>query len=148
MPQVFLYLPMYTNTLRLELYNSVTTREKSLLGEMEGGRLPHLTHIPLNHLSFWQGVWASWASPVAQLVKNPPAILETWVQSLGQEDPLKKEMANCSSILAWRIPWTEEPGGLQSTGLQDSDTTYQLNSNNIWELLVSLGCKTQTRLTN
>jgi len=43
---------------------------------------------------------------------------ETWVQSLGQEDPLEKEMATYSSILAWRIPWTEEPGGLQSTGLQ------------------------------
>ena len=41
-----------------------------------------------------------------------------WVQSLGQEDPLEKEMATHSSILAWRIPWTEEPGGLQSTGLQ------------------------------
>ena len=43
---------------------------------------------------------------------------ETWVQSLGQEDPLEKEMAPHSSILAWRIPWTEEPGGLQSTGLK------------------------------
>ena len=43
---------------------------------------------------------------------------ETWVQSLGQEDPLEKEMATHSSILAWRIPWTEEPGGLQSMGLQ------------------------------
>ena len=43
---------------------------------------------------------------------------ETWVQSLGQEDPLEKEMATHSSILAWRIPWVEEPGGLQSTGLQ------------------------------
>ena len=43
---------------------------------------------------------------------------ETWVQSLGQEDPLEKEMATHSSILAWRIPWTEEPGGLQSTGSQ------------------------------
>ena len=43
---------------------------------------------------------------------------ETWVQSLGQEDPLKKEMATHSSILVWEIPWTEEPGGLQSTGLQ------------------------------
>ena len=45
-------------------------------------------------------------------------MLETWVQSLGQEDPLEKEMATHSSILAWRIPWTEEPGGLQSTGSQ------------------------------
>ena len=46
------------------------------------------------------------------MVKNPPAMQETWVLSLGQEDPLKKEMATHSSILAWRIPWTEELGGL------------------------------------
>ena len=52
------------------------------------------------------------------MVKNLPAILETWVQSLGWEDPLKKEMATHSSILAWKIPWTEEPGELQSMGLQ------------------------------
>ena len=51
---------------------------------------------------------------VAQLVKNPPAMQETWVQSLGWEDPLEKGTATHSSILAWRIPWTEEPGGLQS----------------------------------
>ena len=48
---------------------------------------------------------------------------ETWVLSLGQEDPLEKEMATHSSILAWRLPWTEEPGGLQFIGLQKSDTT-------------------------
>ena len=50
--------------------------------------------------------------------KNLPAVQETWVRSLGGEDPLEKEMAPHSSILAWRIPWTEEPGGLQSTGSQ------------------------------
>ena len=49
---------------------------------------------------------------VAQTVKNLPAMKESWVQSLGQEDPLEKEMATHSSILAWRIPWTEEPGRL------------------------------------
>ena len=59
-----------------------------------------------------------WASLVAQRVKNLLAMWETWVRSLGWEDPLEKEMATHSSILAWRIPWTEEPGGLQSTGLQ------------------------------
>ena len=48
--------------------------------------------------------------------KGLPAVWETWVQSLGREDPLEKEMATYSSILAWRIPWTEEFGGLQSTG--------------------------------
>ena len=57
-------------------------------------------------------------SLVAQTVKNLPAILETCVQSLGQEDPLEKDMATHSSILVWRIPQTEEPGGLQSMGLQ------------------------------
>ena len=56
--------------------------------------------------------------PVVQMVKHLPAVQETWVQSLGQEDPLEKEMATHSSILAWKIPWTEKPGGLQSVGLQ------------------------------
>ena len=55
---------------------------------------------------------------MAQMVKNLPAMRETQVQSLGQEDPLEKGMATHSSILAWRIPWTEEPGGPQSMGLQ------------------------------
>ena len=58
------------------------------------------------------------ASLVAQMVKRLPAVQETWVRSLGREDPLEKEMATHSSILAWRIPWTEEPGRLQSMGLQ------------------------------
>ena len=53
-----------------------------------------------------------WASLVGSAVKNPPAIQEMWVLSLGQEDPLEEGMATCSSILAWRIPWTEEPDGL------------------------------------
>ena len=57
-------------------------------------------------------------SLVFQMVKNLPAMQKTWVLSLGQEDPLEKGMATCSSILAWRAPWTEEPGGLQSMGLQ------------------------------
>ena len=55
---------------------------------------------------------------VAQMVKHLPAMRKTWVQSLGQEDPLENIMATHSSILAWRIPWTEEPGRLQSMGLQ------------------------------
>ena len=58
-------------------------------------------------------------SLVAQMVKSPPAMQETQVQSLGQKDPLEKERATHSSILAWEIPWTEEPGGLQSMGLQE-----------------------------
>ena len=58
----------------------------------------------------------------AQGVKNLPAVWETWVGSLGREDPLEKEMATHSSILAWRIPCTEEPGGLQSMGVAKSRT--------------------------
>ena len=57
-----------------------------------------------------------WASLVAQTVKRLPTTQETWVQSLGQEDLLEKEMATHSSILPWKIPWMEEPGGLQSMG--------------------------------
>ena len=55
---------------------------------------------------------------MAQTVKNLPAMQETWIQSLTQEDPLEKGVASHCSILAWRIPWTEEPGELQSMGLQ------------------------------
>ena len=55
---------------------------------------------------------------MAQTVKNLPAMQETWVQSLGREDPLEKGMVTHASILAWRISWTEEPGGLQSMGSQ------------------------------
>ena len=60
---------------------------------------------------------------VAQTIKNVPAMQETMVQSLGREDPLENGMAAHSSILAWEIPWTEEPGGLQSMGGKESDTT-------------------------
>jgi len=63
------------------------------------------------------------ASHVAQLVKNLPAMLETWVQFLGQKDPLEEEMATQSGILAWKIPRTEAPGRLHSIGLQEPDMT-------------------------
>ena len=62
-------------------------------------------------------LWYSWVSLVDQMVKNPPAMWETWVQSLGWEEPLKEGMATHSCILAWTIP-AVEPGRLQSTGLQ------------------------------
>ena len=58
-----------------------------------------------------------WASLITQLVKNLPAMQETWVQFLGWEDPLEKGMATHSIILAWKIPWTEEPGRLQTMGI-------------------------------
>ena len=78
----------------------------------ESGALAHLSAQSLT------GVWAihsqMGASLVAQMVKNPPVMQETQVRSLSQEDPLEEEMAICSSILAWRIPWMEEPSRLQS----------------------------------
>ena len=77
---------------------------------------------PLQHLLFVDffddGHSDWWTSLVAQTVKRLPTMLETWVQSLGREDPLEKEMAIHSSILAWKIPWMDEPGRLQSMGLQ------------------------------
>ena len=60
-----------------------------------------------------------WASLVTQMAKNLPAMQETWFQFLGQEDPLEKEMATHSSILAWRIPWTKESGRLQELGMTE-----------------------------
>ena len=68
------------------------------------------------------GVWLLWASLVALMVKNPPAMWETWARSPGWEDPLEEGIATHSSILAWRIPWTEEPGRLQSMGSQSQMT--------------------------
>ena len=65
---------------------------------------------------------------MSQTVKNLPAMQETWVQFLGQEDPLEEGMATLSSLLAWRIPWTEEPGRLQSTGLQRVEHNLALNN--------------------
>ena len=68
------------------------------------------------------------ASLVAQKIKRLPAMQETWVQSLGQEDPLEKEMATHSSTIAWKIPRTDEPGRLHSPwGCKEADTTKQLH---------------------
>ena len=66
--------------------------------------------------------------PGGWVVKIWLPMLKLWVRSLGWEDPLEEEMAINSSTLAWRIPWTEEPGGLQSMGFKESDTTERLNS--------------------
>ena len=68
------------------------------------------------------------ASLIAQLVKNLPIVQETWVWSLGWDDPLEKEMATHSSILAWKISWTEEPGELQSIGLQRVEHDWATNT--------------------
>ena len=76
------------------------------------------------------------ASRVIQTVKNLPAMQETWVRYLGWEDPLEKGRATHSSILAWRTPWTEEPGRLQSMGLQKSLT--QLSNFHFKQLKIGL----------
>ena len=79
---------------------------------------------------------------LAQTVKHLPVMWETWVQSLGREHPLEKEMATHSSILAWKIPWTEELGGLQSTGSQrvehDLATEQQTTTISLWLPLLLL----------
>ena len=71
---------------------------------------------PISHSLIADDCGVTGPSLVAQMVKDLPVMLETWVQSLGQEDPLEKGMATHSNILAWRLPWTEESGGLQSMG--------------------------------
>ena len=80
------------------------------------GLIPQLGRSPGEGISY--PLQYSWASLVAQLAKNLPAMQETWVRSLVWEDPLEEGMATHSTILPWRIPWTEEPDGLQSMGLQ------------------------------
>ena len=84
---------------------------------------------------------------VAQRLKCLPAMRETWVQSLGWEDPLEKEMATHSSILAWRIPWTEEPGGLQSTGSQRVGHDWALSLHFTFKEKASLPWQMRTTIT-
>ena len=83
--------------------------EHTVVGHTWGGLIPRKESIQR---------WTSYLLLGAQTVKKPPAMRETWVRSLGREDPLEEGMATHSSILTWRIPWTEEPGGLQSMGSQ------------------------------
>ena len=82
-------------------------------------------------------IWSKWTSLVAQMVKRLPTMWDTWVQTLGWEDLLEKEMAPHSSILAWKIPWTEEPGSLQSMGSQRvrHDWATSLSFTTIWSTL-------------
>ena len=103
-----------------------------LIGEVQNLQAPYLTsHFNLSKIKhlfnviqwlsyFEEPVSDEWASLIAQLVKNPPAMQETWVQSLGWEDPLEKGKATHSSIPAWRIPWTVKSMGSQRVG-KDSD---------------------------
>ena len=83
---------------------------------MTRGALVTMNNDLLKRDWVWDFIWIPRASLVAQMVKHLPAMQETRVQSLGWEDPLKKEMTAHFSILAWKIPWTAEPGRLQSTG--------------------------------
>ena len=85
------------------------------------------------------------ASLVAQRLKRLPAMQKTWVRSLGREDPLEKEMATHSNIFAWRIPWTEETGGLQSTGSQrvGHDWATSLHFTSLQALIKSYNVLTQ-----
>ena len=94
-------------------------------GQVSKKRCLSLTIFPLSSLSnYIKTIWQNYSqqgggpSQVAQMVKCLPAMQKTRVQSLGREDPLEKEMATHSSILAWEIPWTEEPSGLESMGSQ------------------------------
>ena len=77
---------------------------------------------------------------VAQMVKSPPAVRETQVQSLGQDNPLEKEIATHPSILAWKIPWMEEPGRLQSMGSQRVDITERLHFLSFFHKIPNRNC--------
>ena len=83
------------------------------------------------------------ASLVTQMVKNPPAMQQNWVRSLGWEDPLEESMLNHSSILAWKIPWTEEPGRLQSMGSQGvrhNGATVHTHKSILWFSIINALC--------
>ena len=90
--------------------------------------------VAVSELGFGGSPLKSQGLLIAQLVKNLPAMQKTWVRLLGQEDPLEKGMATHSSILVWRIPRAEEPGGLQCMESQESDTTERLNHQQSFQL--------------
>ena len=90
----------------------------------------------MEHLSI-----PSWASPMVQMIKNLPAVWETQVQFLGQEDSLEKEVATHSGILAWNVPWTEEPGRLQSMELDMTEKTFTFTSQVVLDIRSSSGYK-------
>ena len=83
-----------------------------------------------NHpnINCFSPLFLEWASPVTEMVKNPPVMQETGIWSLGWKDPLEKRLATHSSIFAWRIPWTEEPGRLESMGLQKVGHNWATNT--------------------
>ena len=99
-----------------------TALRKRELHHPNSSKLPWDSHISSNW-SIWEYHGPVPSFLAAQMVKNLPAMWETQVQSLGCEDPLEEGRATHSSVLPWRIPWTEEPGGYSSWGHKDSDTT-------------------------
>ena len=111
-----------------DMKNKIVWSSKERGGKKDGKKLAEINFVSHKRVPLYTVIYTrSGNSLVAQSVKNLPAVQETWVQSLGWEDPLKKGMATHSSILAWRILWTEEPGGLQPMESQESDTTERLN---------------------
>ena len=100
-----------------------------LCGDLKGKEIQNSEYLYMYiQIYIYTLIYVYWTSLVAQMVKNPPAIQETQVWSLDQEDPLEKGMATYSSILAWRIPWTEEPGRLQSMGFQRIGHDWETNT--------------------
>ena len=109
--QIFAYMPICKKG-----FPGSSTGEESACNAGDPVLIPGLERSAGEGISY--PLQYSWTSLVAQLVKNPSAMQETWVRSLGWEDPLEEGMTTHSSILAWRIPWAEDPGRLQSIGLQ------------------------------
>ena len=114
--------------------NRVSTQlvKKSICSTGDHGSIPGSRRSPGEGIDY--PLQYSWAFLVVQMVNNPPAMRETWVQSLSWEDPLEEGMATHSNILAWRIPWTKEPDGLQSKCCKEP-----LNNKDNWEDSTCLG---------
>ena len=117
-----------------EVARSSSAGKESTCKAGDPGLIPGLGRSPGEGIGY--PLQYSWASLVAQMVRNPPAMQETWVRSLGWEDPLGEGMATHCSVLAWRIPWTEEPGGLQSMESQRVRYTWATEHAMPWLSLV------------
>ena len=97
------------------------------------------TYITFSYYYLWLAYWGLLGFSGGSDVRNLPAMEETWVWSLDQEDPLEKGMATHTSILAWKVPWTEEPGGLQSMGYKESDRSeWLIHTHSLSHVLHSL----------
>ena len=110
----FVFCKYFYFTFKMMGFPGGSAAKESACNAGDLGAIPGLGRSPGEGKGY--PVQYSWAFLVAQLAKNLPAMWETWVRSLGWKDPLEKEKATYCGILAWRIPWTEEPGRLQSMG--------------------------------